>query len=229
MTRFAPLLVFLLLLSATLVVGVVQGRMTDRWGVRPDARHAADQLRPELPAECGSWKMREPPLTLQPEVIKILQNPAYLNRVYVHQQTGDEVKIFVLVGHPGPVSVHTPEVCYSSRDYTMSGDRQRASVKLSTGDTHEFWELPLKPNGSVRGDAIRVFYGWSTGAKWEAAEHPRFGYGGLPHLYKLQMSVHTSPGSKAKGFDPGQDFLASFLVQLQPRMVEAVRRGGSSP
>jgi hypothetical protein len=226
MTRFAPFLVFLVLLSATLVVGFVHGRITDRWGVRPDAQRAAIQLSPELPSECGSWTMRKQQ-ELPPEVVRILQKPTYINRAYVHQQTGDEINVFVLVGHPGPVAVHSPEVCYSSRDYTASGNRERTTVKLSTGQAHDFWKLPLKPNGNFQGDPIEVYYAWSTGSKWEAAERPRFGYGGLPHLYKLQLSVETTSASKVKGFDAGQDFLANFLVQLQPRLVEAVRRGGS--
>ncbi len=228
MSRFAPIIGVFLLLSATLVAGIVHGRITNRWGVQPSAQHASDQLRPELPEECGSWKMNGPPLTMSPEACRILQDPTYFSRAYVHQQTGDEVTIFVLLGQPGPVAVHTPEICYSSKDYSISSARQKITVKLPSGASHDFWDLPLKANNPFRDGAVRVFYAWSTGTKWEASERPRFSYGGLPHLYKLQMAVHSRPGSQAKDFDPGRDFLANFLPQLQPRLVEASRRGSAA-
>jgi hypothetical protein len=227
MSRFAPLIVVIVLLGATLLAGAVQGRITNRWGVQPSAQHAIEQLRPELPEECGSWKLREK-LTMSPEACRILEDPTYFSRAYVHQQTGDEVTVFVLLGNPGPVAVHTPEVCYSSKDYSVSAARQKATVKLDSGESHDLWDLPMKANNPLRDGALRVYYAWSTGTRWEAAEHPRFSYGGLPHLYKIQMAVHSRPGSQAKDFDPAQDFLANFLPQLQPRLVEASRRGSAS-
>jgi len=221
MNRILPLLCVVFLLAATLGAGLVQGRLTNRWGVRPDARLAANQLAPKLPDEVGNWKVQQD-VKFLPQVSRILQNPAYLNRVYVNQQTGDQVQIAVIVGHPGPVSVHTPEICYSAKDYTVSATRRKTSVAVGSA-SHDFWELPLKPTNPLIGSPLRVFYAWSTGVKWEAATHPRFGYGGLPHLYKLQMSVSAQPGSDLKQFDPAHDFLTSFLQQLQPRMVEASR------
>jgi hypothetical protein len=150
----------------------------------------------------------------------MLQCPAHLSGVYEHRQTGDVLTLAVIVGPPGPVAVHTPEVCYSSREYTITDERQRVSVKGPHGD-HTFWGLPLRAN-SLDASALRVLYGWSSGTIWEAADHPRFGYSGLPYLYKLQLAV-TDQGKDATDFDPALDFVAEFLVQLQPRLVEASR------
>src|SRR5262245_1198842 len=139
MIRLLPLACVVFLLAATLGAGLVQGRLTNRWGVRPDARHAADQLTPRLPDEVGNWKVQQD-IKFLPQVSRILQNPTSLNRVYVNQQTGDQVQIAVIVGHPGPVSVHTPEICYSAKDYTISGARRKSSVEVGSA-THDFWEL----------------------------------------------------------------------------------------
>lgn len=227
MHRFGPLACFASLLLVTATTAVIQGRLTNRWGVRPNAQLAMERLESPLPKELGSWHL-DKEYELQPQVARILQNPACINCVYVHAQTGDVVRMFVLAGHPGPVSVHTPEICYDSRDFSIAGPRSIVEVKSSSGARHTFWELPLKPKRDLHGEPMRVFYAWSSGTTWEAAQHPRFGYGGLPHLYKLQIAVTTNPGSSAKDFDPALDFLTTFLAQLQPRLVEASRPNGSS-
>jgi hypothetical protein len=102
--------------------------------------------------------------------------------------------------------VHTPEVCYSSREYTQDGDRRRVAVKDLADKEHTLWHLPLKAN-NIDATSLRVFYGWSTGTEWGAPEYPRFIFGNLPHLYKLQVAVTDHPSSKAIEFDAGQDFL----------------------
>src|SRR4051812_35968739 len=116
-----PLAAFLILLAGTLGVSIVQGRITNRWGLRPDAEAAGDRLRPILPAEVGNWRMRSDEKLADP-MVAILQCNAYVLRVYEHQQTGDVVRLAVLLGPPGPISVHTPEVCYSSREFTAGGE-----------------------------------------------------------------------------------------------------------
>jgi len=227
MKQFAVILsVAIFLLVSTIATGLVQGRLTNRWGLRPDTQQAAERLNSPLPATAGNWKVIKED-RFSREVVETLHCPAHICRAYQHQQTGDIVRIAVIVGPPGPVSVHTPEVCYSSQDYSITGARVKTTVEASSGQKHVLWELQLKPN-DLHGAPLRVFYGWTTGSAWEAPEHPRFGYGGLPHLYKLQMSVTAQPASQATKFDPAKDFLFHFLAELQPLLVNASRTHGSS-
>jgi hypothetical protein len=221
-----PLIALTAVLLSTLGVGFVQGRISNRWGMRSDAELAAERLRRRLPNEVGNWRVRSDDKLPDP-VAKILQCPAYITRVYEHQQTGDVVNVAVLLGPPGPISVHTPEVCYSSRDYTPDGDRRLATVKDLAGKEHTLWHLPLKAN-NLEASSLRIFYGWSTGARWGATEYPRFSFGGLPHLYKLQVAVTSHPASEAIEFDAGKDFLECFLPQLQPQMVEATHNSAAT-
>lgn len=208
-------------LAGTLGTGYLHGRMTNRWGLRHEARLAAEQLRVELPEEAGSWRLRkaEP---FPKAVVQVLQCPAYISRVYEHRQTGDVVSVAVIVGPPGPIAVHSPEICYSARDYTIDGPRRAAAVTDAAGQAHTLWELSLKAN-DLAGVPLKVFYGWSTGGRWEATPQPRFRFGGLSHLYKLQLSVTQHPASEAIQFDAAEDFLSQFLAQLAPRLVPAQR------
>jgi hypothetical protein len=95
-------------------------------------------------------------------------------------------------------------------------------IKDSQGTNHAFWEVPLKAN-HLEGTELRVLYGWSSGANWEAAQYPRFGYGGLTHLYKLQIAGSPNQQLNTPDFDPLQDFLVKYLNQLKPFLVESSR------
>jgi hypothetical protein len=219
MKRLVPVLSIVVLLAATFGAGALHGRLSGRWGVEATAQSAAEKLTPDFPVAFGNWQqVSEVPLG--DEVVRVLQCPAYISRTYKHQQTGDLATVAVLLGPPGPISVHTPEICYSSRDFSISGERRKVTVHAPEGVEQAFWELPLTKN-NVHASPLRVLYGWSAGKNWEAARYPRFGYGGLSHLYKLQVAVTANAATKPSEFDAGRDFLKAFLVQLRPRLIEA--------
>jgi hypothetical protein len=219
MKRLIPVLSVVVLLAATLGAGALHGRLSGRWGLEATAQSAAERLTPDFPTAFGNWQQIAE-LPMQDEVVGILQCPAYISRRYKHEQTGDIATVAVLLGPPGPISVHTPEVCYSSREFSISGERRKVTVNAPQGREQSFWELPLKTN-NVHASPLRVLYGWSAGKNWEAARYPRFGYGGLSHLYKLQVAVTANASKKSTEFDAGRDFLEAFLVQLRPRLIEA--------
>jgi uncharacterized protein DUF3485 len=214
-----PVFGFALILVGTIWIGWIHGQLTDRWGTRPNVNEAATRLRQPIPKEIGAWRLLQE-TQFQPEIVEMLQCPAHINCVYEHQQSGDIATVAVIVGPPGPVAVHTPEICYSSRDFAIQGERRAISVKDTDQQTHSLWELSLKSR-MPSGDALRVVYAWSPGGNWEASSHPRFAYGGLPYLYKLQVSVTTNDKSGPSEFDPCQDFLGNFLSQLQSHLVGA--------
>jgi hypothetical protein len=198
---------------ATVISGLLLGHASDRWGASSDALAAEHSLNRPLPNRVGNWRMRKEQ-TLEQDVLKLLRCKSYLARVYEHDQTGDLVTITVLVGPAGPLSVHTPEICYSSRDYVISKTRNKYVVDDNSGKHHEFWDVALKARDAET-STQRVLYGWASGDIWNASEHPRFAYAGAPYLYKLQLAARSQDGAQLEGFDMCQDFLRSFLVQLQ--------------
>jgi uncharacterized protein DUF3485 len=210
------------LLFGTIGIGVLHGRLSNRWGPQRDSNLAARRLADPLPTTVGQWKLRRE-AEVEEAVLSMLQCPAYVSRIYDHQQTGDVIAVAVLVGPPGPISVHTPEICYSSRDYALAGQRTKAEIVAADGRSHSFWKVALD---SKQPDAtpLEVLYGWSTGTQWQATERPRYAFGGLSHLYKLQLAASVSDQRNAADFDPVQDFLMGFLDQLQPLLVESSQR-----
>lgn len=216
MRQLTFLLCSLLLLAGTVAGGWYHGQASRRWGEQPDERVAADRLVTPLPESFGNWKYQYKH-EFSKEVKNVLQCRAYINHVYENQQTGDVVTVAVIVGPHGPVAVHTPEICYSSRDYSIAAAREKKSLQTRDGREHSLWNLEMEPREADQ-LPLTVLYGWSTGTTWEAAEHPRFSYGGASHLYKVQAAVLSH--SKIVDYDPGADFLAHFLSELETKLVE---------
>src|SRR5262245_60006979 len=112
MNRIAPLICFFIIAACIYGMGQVQGQLTNRWGLQAETRLAAERLQVALPKEVGSWRLRHED-QFSPSVIRILQCPTHISRAYEHLQTGDTANVAVIVGPPGPTSVHTAEICYS--------------------------------------------------------------------------------------------------------------------
>ena len=117
-----PALIAAVVLVGTVAGGVVQRRYDSRTTDKQTLERAAALLNRQLPDRVGNWHLLAKQ-ELSPEVVKMLRCPAHLNRVYVHDQTGDRITVAVIVGPAGPVSVHTPEICYSSRDFAIQAPR----------------------------------------------------------------------------------------------------------
>jgi hypothetical protein len=194
--------------GVTLITGLVHGRLTQRWGPSPDLQAAANNLR-NLPTNIGDWELlsEEP---IKEEILQMLSCAGYVNRQYVNRKSGDTVSIAIVVGPPGPTSVHTPEICYSSRAYTIHEPRSRKTSLDAESRTHSFWSLTFRTNGPSS-NRLRVYYAWCSGDVWTASESPRVEFAGQPLLYKLQLAAVDASGLTDKMQDQCEDFLSAFL------------------
>ena len=90
--------------TLTVLSGVMQGRLAHRWGPPEILSRAGDRLE-EVPLRCGDW-VAEKNETLSEAEIDQLEPAGYLFRRYTNQLTGDIVSVTVLVGPHGPIAVH---------------------------------------------------------------------------------------------------------------------------
>jgi hypothetical protein len=203
-------LVTTIAIGLTLVSGLVYGRWTHRWGPTASLEAAADRVQ-ALPKQLGVWRLiDERPMSDQ--IIQMLQCAGHVNRVYVNQNDGTTVRVAIIAGPPGPTAVHTPEICYSSRDYAITGDREKRFFKSGDKGTHSLWATTFESTDVTR-DQLRVYYGWSTGKEWEASRSPRFEFGGSPLLYKIQVAAEVVPSPDDEIPDPCQDFINKLLSE----------------
>lgn len=217
MKHYILLLSIVFALALTIFSGVLQGTMRNRWGASQVTLRAAALL-PEIPEQFGDWQMRSSD-KLGETAEKMLECESYFVRTYQNKATGDLVSATLLLGPPGPIAVHTPEICFPSRNFTVLGKRQAAVIRNEEGGEDHFWTLAYKAN-NLQGDMLRVYYAWTAGTRWSAEGDPRFKYAGQPYLYKIQLSAPLPAGADLEADDPCRRFLDDFLPVARNYIVE---------
>ncbi len=202
--------------ALTIASGIVHGRLSGRWHSHVDDLRLEKKLE-EFPRDFGSWQFRES-LSLAPTAQNMLECRSYLYRNYVHRDTGRSVTVAVLVGPAGPISVHTPEICYSSREYQLRDERVQVTTRVNATQA-QLWKTTLYPTGTDP-RLLRVYYGWNDGHSWKAPAEPRFSFIGIPRLYKIQLAALLPPVLEA-GDDPCSEFLEQFLPVLEQYLARS--------
>lgn len=192
----------------TFLSGIVHGRFTNRWG-RSEAMSSAAALLEQFPESFDGWKMVSSE-RMTPTVVEVLDCAGYFLRTYVNQDTGESVKVALMLGPAGTIAVHTPEICYSRQDYDIEEERQVVEWKDPNGASDAVWALTFRSN-DAKSDLLRVYYGWSSGREWSAPKDPRFAFAGQPWLYKIQIAGHAPPVKDQEMDDSCRRFLQDFI------------------
>ena len=200
-------------LAALLVVfnGVFHGIHTDRWSRSVDVEAAATRCK-SLPLRIGDWT-GEDANPLSDTEIKRAEIAGYVRRQYTHSKRGP-IHILLLCGRPGPISAHTPEICFSGAGYEIIGERQKHRAIASNDDpSGEFWTVRFR-SSNPQAPPIRAFWAWSDGGAWRAAENPRWSYARSGYLYKLYVTRAMTDVDEPIKTDPCLDFLSVLLAEL---------------
>ena len=214
MKQYQYLIAILLAVGLTAGSGAVVGKMSNRWGPSQDSLAAAKKLE-ELPEDFGDWKLQSTE-KMTDSVVEMLQCSGHISRIYVNKESGERVSVAVIVGPSGPIAVHTPEVCFSSRDHKKIESRKSVSV----GDLDDqFWAMTFESN-DVKADLIRVYYGWTPGNHWAATKNPRVSLASCPHLYKIQLVTHLPAGTDLTSNDPCKNFLEDFIPVMKDYLID---------
>src|SRR5437867_166137 len=113
MFRTAPAVTALVVI---LLSGALHGTLSARWQPHADLSALAARLA-DVPEVIGDWQGE----TIESDAvtIRVADCAGMLQRRYVNAQTGQQVFLMLLVGRPGPLSVHLPEYCYQGLGYRM--------------------------------------------------------------------------------------------------------------
>src|SRR5260370_5182040 len=106
---YLPLIVFA---GLVLAAGTIHGALTDRWSASTSVAEAARRL-DAVPQTLADWHGEEAPLDT--DNLQSLQSAGikgHLSRRYRNIVTGERISLLIVCGRPGPISVHTPDICY---------------------------------------------------------------------------------------------------------------------
>ena len=207
-----PIVVGLLFVLAT---GLVHGLWSNRWSGEGDLEAAAARL-PEAPLNVAGWKGRDEP-ALDARRLARAGAAGHLRRFYVNDK-GQGISVALLCGRFGPLSVHTPDVCYSGAGYEMLGAPLHREIHLADGGTAEVWTARFHKPSAPTEAPLRLYWTWSAGAGWKAPNSPRWTFRMRPVLYKLYVARELTRLDEPPENDPCFQFLASWLPQLDKRL-----------
>lgn len=212
----------LVAVAATLGGEYVFGRFSAGTKQKEMMAHAAD-LVTSLPQQFGPWRS-EHDFPLEGSAVNMLQCAGHINRTYTHAETGDVVTLTVMAGPTGPLVAHTPEICFSGRDYEIVDRPARqefAAVDLpsssrAAGQTaDDFFHVSFRSR-SLQGERLKVYYAWaSRQGGWQAPDKPRLTLGSQPFLFKLQVGAVTS---SLAADDTSADVCRRFLADALPAL-----------
>jgi hypothetical protein len=196
--------------AAVLIVGtgIVHGFWSDRWAPAAEPREAAERFA-ALPMTVGEWDGKDPdkPGESVPGVVGSFQ------RHYTHRITGTTVTVALVCGRPGPVSIHTPDSCYTASGYDFG---TRSPVEVAKGA--DFWTADAVRTKATDETRLRVFWAWNAGQGWNAPEDARTAYARYPVLHKLYVLRELDSLAEPVKDDPGLSFLRAFLPELNARL-----------
>lgn len=201
--------------AALLVDGYVYGRWTNRWGTSDAVDRAVASLR-RVPLDLGKW--HGTPLDLGDRQAQRAGFSGYWLRRY-QREDGAIVNVMLACGIPGPLSVHTPEVCYAANGYAPALPPEKYRLPSAPEQAApEFWKSTFVKKDSLAPVNLRLFWSWRASNHWQVPGHPRFDFARQPVLYKMYIAHEMT------GIDERQDdaICAEFMQLLLPELERSL-------
>jgi hypothetical protein len=225
MRRSLPLLTSIFLLLA---YGLADGYWTDRWALSKELAQVSESLA-AIPRDVGDWQGTDD--ELDPRHIRRGELRGSLLRRYTNRRTGEVLNVLLVCGRPGPIAVHSPEVCLGGAGFQIKGRKTRQEIKASgLSGRDAFWVAQFhKPNAAVP-EIIEMYWAWHGGSAWQAVENPRLDFARKRVLYKLYVTrAVLRPAASAPSADdaggaeraPIHEFLKVFLPEVKRGLFPA--------
>ena len=180
-----------------------------------------------VPMEIGDWQGED--LPVEDQVRKTAGARGYVSRVYRNSVTGEEVTIWLIVGHSRDVMRHTPDVCYPSSGFmTRAPENSRHTFVFEGQPPADFYTNTFVKEDSSGRRLIRVFWSWykpqdDSNVTWNAPKNVRLEIGNAPSLYKLYFTSNMRDGKESTEESQCTKFAEVFL----PIVEKALSTAGS--
>ncbi len=215
MSRILPFAVGLVILMGS---ELLHGRWTDRWSFSGEPEASCAKLpKQDVPMIVGDWT-GHPGKPIAHEDLVVGEIQGYFNQTFTHP-SGAEISVLVLCGRPGPIAVHSPEVCLGGEGCVLDGKKERLGVDLAPPNQRvEFWVGQFYWfDGGLRKDR-RQLWTYSSNGTWSADDNPRFHFARYPSLYKIYLVRQMSRRDEKLDEDPMLDFIKVFMPEIQKRL-----------
>jgi hypothetical protein len=196
-----------------LAYGAAEGTWTERWHHSHATEDAAARLA-TVPPTIGDWQSRDEELDPRQAVKAELSGS--LLRHYINRTNGARLTVVLVCGRPGPISLHTPDVCFVGSGQVLVESPKAQPMP----DDHpaQFFVGRFRSGEETAVEYSRAFWGWSANGDWSAPASPRFVFARAPALYKLYVIRPMVRADELLADDPAQEFMRRFLPQLREHL-----------
>ncbi len=201
-------------IAIIVAAGTVHGIWTFRWHVAEEPIAAAARMREAVPV-LADWQ--ESPI--DKEVPRGPWVAGQFYRRYVHRRTGQTVTAFMICGRPGPIAVHTPDVCYGAGGFDVVSRAKFARTVAPDLPPVEFDTALFRKKTTTDPLTLRIYWGWHAGEAWQAPTDPRYTFAREPVLYKIYI-IHETTGKEEPTTDdePCVELMRQLLPELERRV-----------
>lgn len=173
--------------------------------------HSPEPARMDLPIEIGPWMGRE--TLTDPKELTRAGIVGFVSRRYLHRGSGAEVMVLLMWGPAGPLSAHSPELCFGGAGYALDAPPTIARLPVDRAGKAEFFHGRFHRPESSLPDGLELYWAWRADGLWRISDRPRLAFAGATRLYKLYVarSLAERIEDGAIASDPCRDFLAAWL------------------
>ena len=198
-----------------LLSGAAQGLWTGRWAPSRELRDAVARL-DRVPGALEGWGGRA--IKMDRRLMEHAGVEGYLARQVVDPRDGAEATILIVCGRPGPVAVHTPDVCYEGAGYAATAPPvvERVPMADGRGGVAEFKTAEFRQSSAVEPRSLRIAWSWNAGDAWKAPENPRLEFAAsraLTKLYVIQDAPREGSSPEAEA-EARTDLLRRLVVDI---------------
>jgi exosortase len=207
-SRVIPVVVAISVIVAT---GLVHGFRENRWGLARKLELARTRL-DRVPMTIGNWKGR--PATVDRRAMLAAGLDGFFLRSYEKETTGNGLTLLLVCGRPGPVSVHTPEICYPGAGYEMVQARP-AGIRIGNELGGDFVMADFERRETIPADRLKIYWAWNASGTWTVPDSPRIALAPYPVVYKMYLISAVNKERKMGTDHEMTDFLGQLLPELR--------------
>ena len=217
----------LVLAALTIIPTIVDGQRRHRWGQDTETLELAQRL-DAIPKKIGDWECTDE-AELDSASEKLLTPINSISRTYFNQREKINVNLFVLMGPTGPTAVHTPDICFDSREFKKIGNRKSISVGTDTSASQKsnskFFRTEFRSR-DINEEGLKSIYGWrTTDGPWLASKQPRWAFADNRYLFKLQATAKFPSAETMKD----SRILENFVAEIERAIDNTVFKPSPNP
>lgn len=179
-----------------------------------------------LPKKVGPWVGEDKPVA--EETLNTAGAVSYISRVYKNEDSGEEVDLWLIVGHARDISRHTPDICYPSQGFAMDGAQLKQKIKPEgNGAETEFHTARFRKEAALGagGPQVRVFWAWNPNTddekNWVAPNNSRLAFGNNTELYKMYFTSGMKERDESVTDNAAYKFAQLMLPKVNATLFSA--------